>query len=199
MAIIVGITGGIGSGKSTVCRVFKLLGIQVFEADQVGKDLLNTNYKLKSKIIHLFGDEVYFPNGSINRKKLAGIIFNDEVQLAKVNALIHPEVKNEFLNWVEKQESPYVIHEAAILFESGFYEMMDFTILVTAPEQLRIARVMNRDGVSEIQIRERIAKQWSDEKKIKMATVVLKNDNNKLILPEIIEIDKKLRKDGKIW
>ncbi len=199
MAVIIGITGGIGSGKSTVCRVFELLGAPVFEADKVGKELLDTNQNLKSEIIHLFGEEIYTANGNLNRKKLAGIIFNDEVQLERVNALIHPAVKNEFMNWAEKQQNTYLIHEAAILFESGFHKLTDFTILVTAPEQQRVQRVMNRDAASENQIRERMAKQWADEKKEKMATVVLKNDNKNLILPQIIEIDKKLRKDGKIW
>ncbi|HKJ79462.1 MAG TPA: dephospho-CoA kinase [Prolixibacteraceae bacterium] len=195
----IGITGGIGSGKSTVCNVFKILGIPVFEADTVGKKLLDTNAKVKSEIIHHFGEAVYTPEGAVNRKKLAEIIFNDEIQLEKINGIIHPAVKNEYNNWLKKQRSAYVIHEAAILFESGFYKMMDFTILVTAPEKDRIKWVTKRDGTSEKQVRERMVRQWPDEKKQKLATFVLHNNNQQLIIPELLKIDKNLRTNGKIW
>ena len=134
MTLTVGITGGIGSGKSTVCKVFKLLGLPIFEADLVAKKLINSNSKIKNGLTHLFGNDIYIQNEGVDRKKLANIIFNDDIQLAKVNALIHPVVRNEFKNWLKKQNTAYIIHEAAILFESGFYKMMDFTILVSAPE-----------------------------------------------------------------
>ncbi len=199
MPMKVGITGGIGSGKSTVCKVFRLLGAPVFEADIEGKKLLDTDGELKSRIIHLYGEEICNPDGNIDRKKLAGIIFNDEIQLAKVNALIHPAVEKEFQRWLQKQEATYIIHEAAILFESGFNKLMDFTILVTAREFQRIERVMKRDGLSAEQIRERMNQQWPDEKKQKLADVILNNDNKNLILPKIIEIDKRLKDYGKIW
>ncbi|MEZ5103926.1 MAG: dephospho-CoA kinase [Draconibacterium sp.] len=199
MPVTVGITGGIGSGKSTVCQVFRLLGVPVFEADIVAKTLLNTNDKIKSSLIRLYGKEIYTPESGIDRKKLAEIIFNDDIQLTKVNELIHPEVRNEYRNWLEKQVSAYVIHEAAILFESGFYKMMDFTILVTAPENIRIERVVKRDKTDSEKVKERIQKQWSDSEKRKLASLEIINDNHQLIVPQIVKIDKTLRENGKIW
>ncbi len=199
MTLKIGITGGIGSGKSTVCRVFKIIGIPVFEADQVAKQLLQTRSEIKEGLIHLFGKEVYSEDGTIDRKKLAGIIFNDDVQLRKMNALVHPVVRNEFQQWVKQQNSPYVIHEAAILFESGFYKMMDFTILVSAPEEERIQRVMQRDGVSKKQVKERLAKQWTDAERRKLADKEIINDNKNPVIPEIIKLDKIVREHGKIW
>lgn len=200
MTLTVGVTGGIGSGKTTVCRVFQLLGVPVFEADTVAKNLYNTNSEIKSGLIHLFGANIYTPEGLLDRKKLASLIFTNEIHLAKVNELVHPVVRTAFENWLKMHKNaPYVIHEAAILFESGFYKMMDFTLLVTAPENERIARVMARDGVTGQMVRERMQKQWSEEKKEKLAGKVLVNDNKNLIIPEIIQIDKNLKEYGKIW
>ena len=199
MTLKIGITGGIGSGKSTICRIFKILGIPVFEADLVAKQLLQSNAEIRKGLIHLFGEGVYLEDGTVNRKKLAEIIFNDDVQLAKMNALVHPVVRNEFHEWVKQQNSLYVIHEAAILFESGFYKLMDFPILVSAPEEERIQRVAKRDGVSEKQVKERMAKQWTDEEKRKLADYEIVNDNKNPVLPEIIKIDKRLKEHGKIW
>lgn len=200
MALTIGVTGGIGSGKTTVCHVFKLLGTPVFEADSVAKYLLNTNEKVKKGLVSLFGENIYAPNGTIHRKKLAGIIFNDQIQLSKMNNLVHPAVREEFLKWLEEYKNlPYVIHEAAILFESGFFKMMNYTILVSAPEELKIERVMKRDGISEKMVRERMKKQFSETKKQEMAHLVLLNDNKHLLIPRIIEIDKNLKKHGKIW
>jgi dephospho-CoA kinase len=197
--ITIGITGGIGSGKSTVCKVFRLLGIPIFEADVVAKELINSNSEIKTKLIHLFGEEIYIPNEGVDRKKLANIIFNDNIQLAKVNELVHPVVRNEFENWVKKQNTPYIIHEAAILFESGFYKMMDFTILVSAPESQRVERVIKRDGTSEKQVKERMEKQWSDAKKKQLASVEIKNADNDLIIPQVVKIDTQINRYGKIW
>ena len=199
MTLKVGITGGIGSGKSTICRIFKILGVPVFEADLVAKQLLLTNIEIRNELIRLFGEGVYLEDGAVNRKKLAEIIFNDDVQLAKMNALVHPAVRNEFHEWVKQQNSSYVIHEAAILFESGFYKLMDFTILVSAPEEERIWRIVKRDDISEKQVKERLAKQWTDAEKRKLADYEIKNDNENPVLPEIIQIDKRLREHGKIW
>ena len=190
MPIKVGITGGIGSGKSTVCEVFKLLGVPVFEADAVAKQLQNTNQKIRKGLTHLFGEDIYAHEGVVDRKKLATLIFNDDFQISKVNELIHPVVLEEFENWLKKQNSAYIVHEAAILFESGFYKMMDFTILVSASEEQRIERIMKRDGVSREIIMQRIKKQWDEGKKQKLANFVIYNDNNNLIIPEIINIDK---------
>jgi dephospho-CoA kinase len=130
---------------------------------------------------------------------LDDIIFNNDIHLAKINELVHPVVQNEFLNWVQLQQSPYVIHEAAILFESGFYKLMDFTILVSAPEKQRIERVIKREGISEEQVKSRMGKQWTDAEKRKLASRELVNDNLNLLLPQIIETDKRLKEYGKIW
>jgi dephospho-CoA kinase len=197
--ITIGITGGIGSGKSTVCKVFRHLGVPIFEADLVAKELINSNSEIKTKLIRLFGEGIYIPNKGVDRKKLANIIFNDNIQLAKVNELVHPVVRNEFENWVKKQNTPYIIHEAAILFESGFYKIMDFTILVSAPESQRVERVIKRDGTSEKQVKERMEKQWSDAKKKQLASVEIKNADNDLIIPQVVKIDTQINRYGKIW
>ncbi len=199
MTLKVGITGGIGSGKSTVCKVFSALGIPVFEADVVAKQLMNSNNSIRKGLTDLFGEAVYTSSGRVDRKKLASIIFNDDIRLQKVNELIHPVVRQKFLLWADNQDVPYVIHEAAILFESGFYKMMDFTILISAPENERIERVVKRDGSLPGQVKERMNKQWSDEQKRKLASVEITNADEELILPQIIKLDKQLKEYGKIW
>jgi len=199
MALKIGITGGIGSGKSTVCKMFKILGVQVFEADLVAKSLINSSLKIRSGLIELFGKDIYDENNTVNRKMLADHIFNDDGLLDKVNRLIHPEVRNEFVKWHELQDQEYVIHEAAILFESGFYKMMDYTILVTAPEEMRIDRVTKRENISAELVKMRMNKQWPDKEKRILASIELVNDNKNLLIPQILEIDKKLKSDGKIW
>ncbi len=199
MAIKVGVTGGIGSGKSTVCKIFRLLGVPVFEADKIAKELINSNPKIRRKLINLFGEDIYMANGLVNRKKLADIIFNDDIQLAKINELVHPIVREEFLKWEKLQKTKYVIHEAAILFESGFYKIMDFTILVSTNKNERVKRVMKRDNIPEELVLERMEKQWSDEEKRKLATVEIKNNDENLIIPQIVKTDKQIREYGKIW
>jgi dephospho-CoA kinase len=200
MALVIGITGGIGSGKSTVCRVFQMLGVPVFEADVAAKQLYESSEELKNGLIRLFGAGIYKANGKPDRKKLASIIFTDDIQLAKVNELVHPAVRKEFENWLnEHKHFPYVIHEAAILFESGFYKMMDYTLLVTAPEDQRIERVAKRDGVNAETVEKRIGKQWPEEDKQKLADKILVNDNKEMMIPEIIRIDKNIKTHGKIW
>ena len=194
--IKVGITGGIGSGKSTICHFFRTLGIPVFEADTEAKKLINSSEAIKNQLIAEFGSDIYLPNQLIDRKKLAGLIFNSPTLLEKVNRIIHPEVRIYFNKWVELQKSPYIIHEAAIMFESGFYQMMDYTILVTAPEAERIARVMKRENSTEESVKARIKKQWTDEQKMELASFIVKNDNSELIVPKLIELDKRFRSHG---
>ena len=194
--IKVGITGGIGSGKSTVCKVFKVLGIPVFEADQVARQLMNYDVKVRIQLINLFGSSVYLPDQTIDRKFLSGIVFNNPSLLADLNSIVHPAVRNAFDDWCQNQQSPYVLQEAAILFESGFYKLMDKTIVVDTDEAERIQRVMKRDGTSEEQVRERIRNQWTDEQRIKLADFVINNNDNELIIPQIVKIDKKIRAHG---
>ena len=160
---------------------------------------MNSNSEIINELINLYGEDIYTRDGRINRKKLAGIIFNDDIQRAKVNKLVHPMVRNEYKSWINQQKAPYAIHEAAILFESGFYKMMDFTILVSAPKDDRIKRVARRDHVTFEQVRERIANQWLDEQKRELASLEITNDNKKLIIPQLVKIDKQLKEYGKIW
>jgi dephospho-CoA kinase len=195
MTLAVGITGGIGSGKSTVCKIFQLLGVPVFEADLVAKNIMNSNEKVITELTAWFGSEIYI-NGLLNRKKLASFIFESEVWIQKVNALVHPLVRDEFLDWKKSQGGPYAIYEAAILFESGFYQLMDLNILITAPKQLRIDRVSKRDNLTAEHIIARMNKQWPDDEKRKLASIEIVNDNSVLIIPQIVEIDKKLKN---IW
>lgn len=199
MALAIGITGGIGSGKSTVCKMFKLLGIPVFEADIVAKSIINSNTEIRSGLIQLFGKSIYDTKNKLNRKMLANLIFNDDTLMEKVNQLVHPAVRKQFENWQKLQNEPYVIHEAAILFESGFYKMMDYTILVSAPEEMRIDRVTKRDNITSDQVQQRINKQFTDEEKRQLASTELVNDNKNLLIPQILEIDKNLKTHGKIW
>lgn len=194
--IKVGITGGIGSGKSTVCQFFKTLGIPVFEADAEAKKLINSSDAIRNQLVFEFGSDIYLPNQTIDRKKLADLIFNSPTLLEKVNRIIHPEVRTHFFRWFEMQKAPYVIHEAAILFESGFYEFMDFTVLVTAPENIRIERVMKREGCTEESVRARIARQWTDEKKMQMADFTVHNNNKELIVPQLFKLDTQFRNHG---
>lgn len=192
----IGITGGIGSGKSTVCRVFSYLGIPVFEADKVAKELMDTDQQIFEQLTHLFGTDVYLPNHTVNRKYLAGIVFNDKSLLEKLNGIVHPVVRSTFLEWCNKQHVPYIIHEAAILFESGFYKFMDKTIVVVTSENERIERVMKRDGVTIEMVRERIKNQWNDQRRIELADFIIGNNDNELIIPQVLKIDKQLRING---
>ena len=196
----IGITGGIGSGKSVVCRIFSILGIPVFEADKEAKNLINNNQVIRNKFIHLFGSEIYTPEGPLDRKKLAEILFKDQHLLNEVNGIVHPEVRRSFVEWADRyQNAPYIIHEAAILIETGFYKMMDRTILVVAPEPVRVKRVVERDHLTEKEVAERISRQWDDSEKMKYADYIITNDDKKLIIPQVIEIDKILKEYGKIW
>ena len=194
--IKIGITGGIGSGKSTVCNVFKGLGIPVFEADIVAKQLMTSNPEIRQALIKVFGTAVYLPDGTIDRKYLAGLVFNDESLLAKLNGIVHPVVLKEFDEWCRSKQTPYILHEAAILFESGFYKMMDKIIAVVTDEEERIQRVMKRDGATIELVRQRIQNQMSDAERIKLADFVISNNDNELIIPQILTIDKKIRAES---
>lgn len=190
--IKVGITGGIGSGKSVVCSVFNKLGIPVFSADNTAIELMEKNQLVKSRLTALLGNDIYLDNGALDRKKMAGIIFNDQLVLRKVNEIVHPAVRNEFNSWAEKQTSAYVVQEAAILFESGQTSYFDKIVLVIAPLELKIERVMQRDNTTREKVLERMKNQWPDEKKIEQSDFVVLNDNSAMVLPQILEIHQKL-------
>ncbi len=173
--MVVGLTGGIGSGKTTVARFFKAYGIPVYIADDEAKSLM-LKAPIKSEITALFGQKAYTVSGQLNRKYLSSQVFKDKDLLQKLNAIVHPRVRADFKQWASKQNAPYVLYEAAILFESGQHRnLADYSILVTAPKQDRILRVKKRDQISEKQIEARMENQWSDERKKSLADWVIDN------------------------
>jgi len=171
---IVGITGGIGSGKTTVAKMFSAFGAPVYYADAEAKELTATSPEIRADLIALLG-EATFKDGVLDRKYMANKIFNDEALLAKANAIIHPRVAAHFKQWAAAQNFPYVLKEAAILFESGSYKDCDVTILVTAPEEIRIQRVMERDQATREEVVARMENQWSDAKKSELADFIIEN------------------------
>lgn len=190
MSLIVGITGGIGSGKSTVCKVFEGLGIPVFKADEVSRSISDVNAAVVEKIKTAFGDDMY-ADGKLNRPKMAALVFNNKEALAKLNSIIHPAVRQQFTDWKEKNASaPYLLYEAAILFESGAALLTDKKILVTASQETRISRVMQRDNITREEVESRIKNQWTDEQKIALADYVLLNDDNAPVLEQVLALDK---------
>ena len=173
---VVGLTGGIGSGKSTIARLFAALGIAVYDSDTEAKKLINASAEIKKRIVEVFGAEAY-AEGGYNRAYMADIVFRNPDKLAVLNSIVHPVLADYFNQWVALQTSPYVIKEAAILFESGSYKNCDFIITVTAPETLRISRCMSRDGSTEAQVRARMAQQWTDAQRSALSDAVIENIN----------------------
>lgn len=188
--LTVGITGGIGSGKSTVCKIFGVLGIPVFQADTVARKLQNEDPHIRKRLTALFGSDIYSAEGTLDRVKLAKIIFNNRQLLEEVNQLVHPAVRREFAGWKASQHAvPYVLYEAAILFESGNAHQFDRTVLVVADVKERIARVMKRDEVTEEAILQRMQNQMKDSEKIKLADFILENNDNQMIIPQVLQLD----------
>lgn len=181
---VLGVTGGIGSGKSTVCRVFQTLGIPVYDADSRARRLYTSDAVLRGSVIEAFGEETY-TGSQLNRKVLANMVFPDPAALARLNALVHPRVAADFAEWKTAASGPYVIREAAILFESGSHADCDRIVLVSAPEDVRISRVMERDGATEAEVRQRMERQWSDARKRVSCNFELVNDNRSLLTPSI--------------
>jgi dephospho-CoA kinase len=188
----VGITGGIGSGKTTVCKVFEVLGIPIFYADTEAKNMMVEDELLIEAIKSTFGGESYFEEGKLNNKHIAGIVFNNEAELAKLNALVHPAVFRAFDRWEANvnPKAPYTLKEAALLFESGSYKMCDTTILVTAPTDVKINRVMQRDNSTAEQVKARMDKQMSDDEKAKMANHFIMNDEAHSIIEQVLALHK---------
>jgi len=182
--IKVGITGGIGSGKSFISEILESYGYPVFYSDQAAKDIISNDDYARQELISYFGDDV-FENNQLNKPFLAKIIFNDEEALQKVNALIHPLVRKAFDLFATQQHSKFVFNEAAILFESGGAIQMDKVVLVTASTEVRIKRVMKRDRVSKEDVLARMSKQWPDEKKEKLSDFIIVNDEEKPLLGQI--------------
>ncbi len=196
--IRVGLTGGIGSGKSLICSILGKLGVPVYKADVEARRLMNDHPVLRTGIRDLFGEQAY-GQGGLDREYLAEQLFGDAEKLEIMNSLVHPIVREDFLLWSDLQKAvPYVVEEAAILFESGANRVMDQTVLVTAPEAVRIARVMDRDGYDLDAVKRRIGHQMSEEELRKLADHIIENDGQQMLLPQVIELHNKLIKGDTI-
>ena len=190
----VGITGGIGSGKSIVCNIFRLLGIPVYPADAHAKRLMEESPDLRASLVKAFGEKTYKSDSSLDRKYMAGIVFNDVEKLEQLNQLVHPAVVEDYARWGQQfPEAPYTIREAAILFESGTWKDLDTILLVDAPEEMRIKRVMSRDGRKEAEVRAIISRQWTSEKKKEYANYIIENDEAHMVIPRVLEIHQLLK------
>jgi len=190
---IIGLTGGIGSGKSTVCRIFEVLNVPVFYADDEAKALYES-VQIIEAITKLLGNEILNEDGKIDRKKMATVIFEDSEKLLQIQQLIHPLVKQRFEEWMDiyQKEALYCIREAAILIESGAYKDCDKIIVVTAPEEIRIQRVMKRDNCSEEEVKSRMAHQMKDSERLKYADFVINNDGKQPLIRQVIQIHHQL-------
>lgn len=187
----IGITGGIGSGKSTVCRVFGVLGVPVFEADAAGRRLLADDPAVRQAVTAAFGAEAY-PGGTLDRAALARRIFSDPAARARLNGIVHPAVRAAFAQWADAQDAPYVLMESAILVGSGGARALDALVLVTAPEDLRLRRTMQRDGVGEESVRARMAAQDAEEDMRAAAQHVIHNDDRQLVIPQVLGVHQRL-------
>ena len=188
----IGITGGIGVGKTTVCRIFETLDIPVYFADDRAKRLMTGNRKVKSAIIKLFGKEAYFRNGRLNRKFIGSQIFGNQELLTAMNQIVHPAVFADAAQWVQSQNAPYALQEAALLVESGRYKSLDKLIVVSAPEEVKIKRVQKRDRKSQKDIKAIIRKQLPDKVKLEKADFVIINDGQQALIPQVLKIHNKI-------
>ncbi len=186
----IGLTGGIGSGKSIVAQIFAVLGIPVYYADEASKRLMVENEQLKSAIKHHFGDGAYI-EGILNRKFLSNLVFNDAEKLTILNSLVHPATFADASDWMQKQHAPYIIKEAALIFESGSNKSLNYVIGVDAPEELRIKRVMARDNVSAKQVKERMNKQMDEKEKLRLCDYVIVNNEHQLLIPQVLALHEK--------
>ncbi len=190
----VGITGNIGSGKTTVCRVFEILGVPVYYADLRARAIME-KHEVLEQVVGAFGREVLDENGQLQRKLLAAIVFNNKEKLERLNAIVHPLVREDYRQWVAAQHhQAYVMQEAAILFETGMAASFDKVIVVAAPLELRIARVQQRDGVSRSEVLRRAANQLEEKELIERADFVVHNDDSQLVIPQVLAIDRELRR-----
>lgn len=183
----VGLTGGMGSGKSIVAEIFKTLGIPVFNADTIAKKLMEEDTAVQQKIIQLFGEDTYH-DGKLNRAFLAGIVFHDKKKLTQLNNIVHPATIAAAGDWMEQQTAPYMIKEAALIFEAGAEKYLDLVIGVSAPNEIRIKRVMKRDLISKDQAEARMKNQMDETDKMNLCDHVILNDEKQLIIPQVLKI-----------
>ncbi|TGE26558.1 dephospho-CoA kinase [Hymenobacter metallicola] len=194
----IGITGGIGSGKSVACRLFAVLGVPVYDADSRAKWVMANDVVLREALQEAFGAETFAADGQLNRTYLAQVAFNNPEQLARLNGLVHPRVGHDFEQWAQAQQAagvPYILKEAALLYESGSYQQLDKIITVFAPQAVRQARVLRRDPHrTPDDILAIIGKQMSEEEKLSRADYVLRNDDEHLLIPQVLELDREFRR-----
>ena len=186
-----GLTGGIGSGKSTVAQIFEVLGIPVYYADISARKLMNEDAELRSAIATIFGNQAY-ANNILDRKYISSIVFSDPAKLQQLNALVHPATKKDGEAWMQQQTSPYAIHEAALIFEAKVAERLDQVIGVSSPIELRIKRAMERDKVSREEVLKRMDQQLDEDVKMSKCDLVLINDDQQLLIPQVLDLHEKL-------
>lgn len=197
----IGITGGIGSGKTTVCKIFETLGIPVFYADVVAKQVMISDEILISGVKETFGDDSYFADGKLNNKHIAAIVFNQQEELDKLNALVHPAVFRAFDRWASEHatKAPYLLKEAALLFESGSYKMCDKNVLVSSPLELKLQRVMQRDHITREQVLARMDKQFTDEQKQAFADYTIINNDKESLILQVLNLHQSFLKLAGQW
>jgi dephospho-CoA kinase len=184
----IGITGSIGSGKTTVCKIFESLGVPVYYADDRGKFLQQNNPEVRKQVRDAFGENMYDAEDNFDRAAMAEVVFKDPAKLKMLEGIVHPAVLKDFLDWIAQQNSPYIIKEAALLYEAGTYRDLYGMIAVSAPFETRMQRVLSRDKTTSKLVMERMNRQWPDEKKIAMADYVVNNDDKHLLLPQIMKL-----------
>lgn len=184
----VGITGGIGSGKSTVSKIFEMLGVPVYYADTAAREIMNKDELLKAQVKEHFGENMYDAAGQLNRAALGKIVFNDQSKLELLNALVHPATIRDSENWSARQTAPYVLKEAALLFETESFHYLDKIIGVAAPLPLRIQRVMNRDHIGRADVLARMHKQMDESVKMRLCDYVINNNEQDMVIPQVLEL-----------
>jgi dephospho-CoA kinase len=189
----VGLTGGIGSGKSTVAKIFEVLGIPVYYADEAAREIMNSDKQLKAALIKNFGEETY-QGGELNRAYLASLVFADQQKLDLLNSLTHPATIRDANRWIQQQTSAYIIKEAALLFESGANKYLDHVIGVSAPRELRIHRAIERDSATREEILQRMNKQMDEDAKMKLCNFIITNDEQELLTPQVLRLHEKFLK-----
>lgn len=194
----IGLTGGIGSGKTTVAGIFKLVGVPVYDADQRAKELMDQDMGLKNKVKSLFGQQAYLNDSGLNRSFIAEKVFGNDALLDKLNSIVHPAVRDDFRHWSDLKsagltEAPYLLYEAALIVETGFQQQLDGLITVFAPQEERIKRVMQRDGSTREEVTTRISHQTSDQEKMKVTDFLVINDGKHLLVPQVMEMDLQIK------
>ena len=183
----IGLTGGIGSGKSTVAHIFEVLGIPVYYADTEAKKLMGASEELKASITRAFGEEAYV-DGRLNREYIAAQVFNNDKKIELLNSLVHPATIKDAEEWIKIQRAAYVIKEAALIFESGSNKNLDYVIGVQSPLELRIKRVMDRDNIPADQVKARMNQQMDDDLKLRLCDYVIVNDEHEMVIPQVLAL-----------